>query len=139
MSALVSEQQDLYLPPGRAGLGRSRFRPGSMHTVKWVYDGSAATGRCLTLLEELISRGLLKRVLLLARCPVPRQVLADLGKRGAHVYWMHADHAQSLLQQLKGGAEADLILVPASYSSALGEKALSDLNAVSSVPILVVG
>ncbi len=141
LGVLLRQQQDLFLPARRRPATPPRKLGGirQLPAVKWVYDGSPASQHCLALLEQLIAAGITRTVYLIGQRAVPSQVLADLSARGARVCWVNCGAGLDILRQLTRGPEADLILLPASFSELIGDARVEDINRFSSCPMLVVG
>jgi len=139
LQVLLETQRDLFLPATSPSPmpGRGQLRPATIQNITWIYDGSAATERCLRLLLELTAAGLGRRVNICAVVPVPHQLLVALAEKGIRVCWMAGDGDDAVVAKLAAGCESDLLLLSASYAARLGEARLNDLNRRCGAPILV--
>ncbi|MFA5633347.1 MAG: hypothetical protein WC997_17740 [Porticoccaceae bacterium] len=134
---ILEQQPVLFLPAPaqrRAAHRKSAPEPG---TVKWVYDGSEASHHCFDLLRELIAEHAVRKVFLVGRSAVPEQVLTELARLGARVFWMNLS-GSDLATQLKVAPEVELILIPRPVSSQLGEPELRAINRASAASVIVV-
>lgn len=137
LNVALEKRQDCFLPPLRSP-AKPRGGNRGIYAVNWVYDNCAASERCLRLLQELIGAGLTRQVNLFANKPLPRQVISALVDCGARVCWVNSASGDELLAKLQSGQDADLLILPASYSAQIGDDKLRELNQHCSAPILVI-
>jgi len=132
---ILERQPVLFLPaPAVRHIKRRAQESG---TVKWVYDGSEASQHCFDLLRELIVEGAVRKVFLVGTSAVPEQVLTELSRLGARVFWMNLSGGD-LATQLKIAPDVELILIPRPVSSQLGEQELRAINRASAASVIVV-